>query len=344
MAVKRHNFASSDTVNIREHLADVISILVNVDHKAVEDKLLLTMETTELANLVEIAELSAKYNFDPTVYCCKTGQQIDYWSDDRIGQLIQTVGKIRAIEIMKIQSHNRVADHWLFTDGKALDQLSDNDPVGYFVYSLTKVLIEFQPFVEHLNTRNSQIAKDKITELKIIVYKQANKIPLIVLIRVNELMRRYLSIIQSRAAYKHLAFPETRMEYITDSVSSLEDFEQGMQKTLGNLIRYEYSRGKLKPNLTYQEVMDLKLSYKGWSNFRNQKKMASMTEIEHTMYLLKDFMQDLTPTMVQIKTPEVNQQPQNAFIHKGELKLKLSVKKEKPIKLSFANVLQRKVK
>lgn len=341
MKNRQASFVSHETINVHEHLADVISILINVDNKAVEDKLLLTMETTELTNLIETNEFLEKHNFDPIVYCCKTGQQIDYWSNDRIGQLIQTVGSNRAIEVIKIQSRNRIADQWLFTDGKALDKLSDNDPIGYFVYSLSKVLLEFQPFVEKLLTRESNIAKDKIIELKIIVYRQANKIPLIVIIRINELMRRYLSIIQSRAAYKHLAFPETRMEYVTHSISDLEAFEQGLQITLSNLIKYEFARGKLKPNLTYQEVMDLKLSYKGYSNFRHQKKMASMTEIEHTMYLLKDFMADMTPTMVGIKTPE-KEKPQNFFVHKGEFKLKIKEPKKELIKISFATALQRK--
>ncbi len=339
------------TFNARENLADIISLIVNVDQKALEDKLLLSLETSELSNLVDIAEISG--TFDPAVYCTKTGQQIDYWSDDRIGQLIQSVGKERAVEIIKIRSRNRIADNWLFTDGVALDKLCDNDPVGYFVYALTHVVIEFQPgignlhgeianpFQKHLTDKTDNEIKDKLSELKAIVYRQANKIPLLTITRVNELMRRYLSIIQSRAAYKHLAFVETRMEYITHTVSTLEEFEQGLQETLSNLIKYECSRGKLKQNLTYSDVMDLKLSYKGWSNFGQQKRLKGMTNIEATMYLLREFMPNMTPTMVEIKTPQ-KETPHTVFHHKGELTLNIVEPKKQPIKLSFAAVLKRR--
>ena len=325
--------------NARENLADIISLIVNVDQKALEDKLLLSLETSELTNLVDIAEISG--TFDPAVYCTKTGQQVDYWSDDRVGQLVQSVGKERAVEIIKIRSRNRIADNWLFTDGVALDKLCDNDPVGYFVYALTHVVIEFQPFVEHLGDKHSSEAVDKLCELKAIVYRQANKVPLLIITRINELMRRYLSIIQSRAAYKHLAFAETRMEYITHTISTLEEFEQGMQQTLSNLIKYECSRGKLKQNLTYSDVMDLKLSYKGWSNFGQQKRLKGMTNIEATMYLLREFMPNMTPTMVEIKTPQKDIQ-HTVFHHKGELTLNIQAPKKQPIKLSFATVLKRR--
>jgi len=132
------------------------------------------------------------------------------------------------------------------------------------------------------------------------------------------------------------------MQYITNSISTLEDFEQGLQISLSNLIKYEFKRGRLKTNLSYQEVMDLKLRYKGYSNFRNQKKLKGMSEIEYTLYLLKDFMAEMTPTMVQIKTPE-KQIPKNMFHHSGSLTLKIPAQQPKPIKISFATTLKRKV-
>ena len=161
--------------------------------------------------------------------------------------------------------------------------------------------------------------------------------------RLNELMRRYLSIIKSTAAYKYLAFVETRMEYVTDTIASLEDFEQGIQETLGNILRYEASRNRIRSNMTYQEVMDLKLRYQGHSNFRNQKRLKSMTEIEHVAHLLKDFMPDLSETQMQIKAgAEPEPLGVKLQIHTGELKLNIQEPKEQPLKLSFANILKRR--
>lgn len=343
MQSANRNFVSKEvTLTIRENLAEVISLLVNVDNKAIEDKLLLTIETNQLINFIEIEEIKKEIN--PIIYCSKTGQEIDYWTDEKISQLIQTIGKTRTIEIIKFKSKNQVSNSWIYSDGNALNKLSETDPVGYFVYAISKVLIEFQPFSETLTIKNSwnkEWAENERDKLLPIVYNSTNKIPLIIIIRINELMRRYLSLIQSKSAYKHLAFPETRMEYITSSITYLEEFERGLQITISNLIKYEFSRGHLKTNLSYQDVMDLKITYKGYSNFRRQKKLASMTEIEHTMYLLRDFLTDLSPVMVQIKTPEIKK-PDTMFVHKGEFKLNVTIPKKKPIKLSFANILTKK--
>ena len=337
------DFVSRETIfNTRENLAEVVSLLVNVDNKAVEDRLLLVLETEQITNFIEIEEI--KKEIDTIVYCIKTGQEVDYWTDDKIGRLLQTIGKKRAIEVIKIKSKNQVANNWLFTDHIALNKLSETDPVGYFVYSINAVLCEMQHFTEALNIKNSwnkQWAKNELYELLPIVYNQANKIPLIIIIRINELMRRYLSITQTRAAHKHLAFPETRMEYVTSSVSYIEEFEQGLQTTIANLIKYEVARGKLKRNLTYHDVLNLNLSYKGFSNFRLQKKLNSMTEIEYTMWLLRDFMSDMSPTSVEIRTPEIKK-PDTLFIHKGGFNLNINKPKKTPIKLSFATVLRRK--
>ncbi len=343
MQSANRNFVSRETtLNTRENISEVISLLVNIDTKAIEDKLLLSLETDQLTNFVEIEDIKEK--IDPVVSCSKTGQQVDYWTDGKIGQLLQTIGKEQTIKIIKLKSANQVANHWLFTDHMALTKLSETDPVGYFVFAINAVLREMQYHATALSIKNSwnkDEAKDELHKLLQIAYNQANKIPLIVIIRVNELMRRYLSITQTRAAQKHLAFKETRIEYVTCSVSHIEEFEQGLQTTIANLIRFEVTRGKLKRNLSYQDVLDLKLSYKGFSNFRLQKKLKGMTEIEHTMYLLRDFMTDMSPTMVQIKTPEIKK-PDTSFVHKGGFDLKIGTPKKKPIKLSFATVLVRK--
>lgn len=337
------DFVSRETVfNTRENLAEIVSLLVNVDNKAVEDRLLLVLETEQITNFIEIEEIKNEIN--PVVSCTKTGQQVDYWTDDKISRLLQTVGKKRTIEIIKIKSKNQVANNWLFTDHIALTKLSETDPVGYFVYAISAVLSEMQHYTEALtikNAWNKEWAKNEFHQLLPIVYNQANKIPLIIIIRINELMRRYLSITQTRAADKHIAFPETRLEYVTSSVSYIEEFEQGLQETIANLIKYEIARGKLKRNLTYADVLNLNLSYKGFSNFRLQKKLKSMTEIEHTMWLLRDFMSDMSPTSIEIKTPEIKK-PNTLFIHKGRFNLTINKPKKEPIKLSFATVLRRK--
>lgn len=331
-----------NTDNVQKNLSEIISAIVNVDKEAVEDRLTQLSETEDLILLLENEELLD--NIDKVVYCIKTGQEISKWNAENVSYLVQTLGKERALEVIKIKSHNQVISHWIFTDDKALEKLSDNDPVGYCVYAMATVLIPFDPMTQLIGTIREEEARKQLLEERIVAFKQLNKIPLSNIIRLNELMRRFLSITQSKAAYKHIAIPELRMIIATQSISYLEDFEQGLQETIANLIRDEFKRGRLKSNLTYQEVMDLSSLFKGHANFRNQKRLKSMTETEHVAFLLKDFMPNMTPVQVQIKSGnEPGPIGVKLKIHKGDLTLNIQEPEKKPIKLSFAQILKRRV-
>lgn len=329
------------TLNTRDNLSEVISLIVNIDDKAIDERLTVISDNQDFSNNLDAAAIIDVIDYN--VYCSKTGQVISRWTEQEISLLIGQVGKKRAQQIINIKSVNQIAPQWLFTDDIALNKLAESDPIGYFVHALTAVLIEFQSFAQEFQSRDSTEARLKMTALKAVVYRQASLLPLNAIVRVNELMRRYLSIIQSTAAYKFLAFVDTRMEYIAHSIPDLEQFEQGIQETIGNILQFETKRNRIKATLTYQEVMDLKLRYKGHSNFRNQKKLNSMTETEHVAYLLKDFMTDLTPTQLQIKA---GKEPEKSGVelktHTGELTLKIKEPEEKPLKLSFAAILKRR--
>lgn len=335
---------SYNLTNTNSNLAEVIAMIVNVDEQAVDDKLTRLNETHQLINMLDCEEIDQE--IDCNVYCNKTGQLLRTWDEADISYLVQTVGKKRAKEVIKIKSKNQIADQWLFTDGEALEQLSDNDPVGYFVYAMNKVLVSFDPVVQLIGQPREAEAFEKLHENRIVTYKHAAEMPLNLLIRVNEIMRRFLSITQSKAAYNHLAIPQTDMKLASETVSTIEEFEQGVQETIANLIRYEFKRGRLKNNLTYQEVMDLKLHYKGHSNFRNQKKLKVMTETEHVAFLLEDFMPNLTPFQVQMKAGSAPEMQSGVKLktHTGELQLNLTeTKVEKTgIKLTFAQLLKKR--
>ncbi len=333
--------SSQNELNVNSHIAEIISLVVNVENKAIEDTLLQYQETDGLIKLLENEEVTAEIN--PEVYCKKTGQVVKTWSDQEISYLVQTIGKVRAKEIIKIKSRNQVALHWIFTDDNALENLSNNDPIGYFIYAASALVMPFSPFMQLIGTEQEQHAHDMTTALKARAFNQLSNMPMVDIIRVNELMRRFLSITQSVTAHKHWAIAEIELNTITSSIARLEEFEQGLQETLGNLIRAEVKRGKLKSNMSYQEVMDLQLHYHGHSNFRNQKRLKSMTETEHVAFLLKDFMPDLTPVQVQIKA---GNEPEPSGVkletHKGEMNLQIQPPKEMPLKLSFAQILKRR--
>ncbi len=334
--MQSHNF-----VNIRENLAEVISLVVNVDPEAVEDKLTQLYETENLILLLENEEVINE--IDLNIYCEKTGHLIGSWDESSVSYLVQTIGKERAKEVIKIKSRNQIHATWLFTDDKALTKLADTDPVGYFIYSIATILNPLNPLSQLYGTFKENDARAELYRIRAVSHENAAKLPLNAIIRINELMRRFLSITQTVTAYKHLAIPELQLTIVTSSLSKLEEFEQGLQETLANLIRDEQRRGRLRQNVTYQEVLDLKLHYKGHSNFRNQRRLKSMTETEHMALLLKDFMPDATPLQVQMRA---GKEPEPAGVelktHSGELNLNIQEPKKKAINLSFAQILKRR--
>lgn len=335
--------AKKNLRNIEFNLSEIISQIINIDNKAVEDKLLQTQETNKLITSLDIEKVLDKIYRN--VYCTKTGQPISYWSDDYIIDLIKTIGVSRTIQTIQIKSLNQVAAHWLFTDDNALENLADNDPVGYFVYAANAILVPFDPVIQLIGTEREAEARQQLYEDKITAFRQMTNIPMVTIIRINELMRRYLSITKSQAAYNHNALVEKDITIITNSLSYIEEFEQGLQNTLANLIRFEFKRGRLKSNLTYADVCDLKLHYQGYSNFRNQRRLKSMTEVEHIAFLMRDFLPDKTPLQVQFTAGVEKDTKRGVKIetHSGELTLNIKTPKTPPIKLSFSQILKKKV-
>lgn len=332
---------SHDELSVSKHLSEIISLVVNVEDKAVEDKLLQFEDTEQLIKLLENEEVFNE--IDKEIYCQKTGQLVKTWDIEEVSSLVQSIGKSRAKDIININSKNNIAPHWIFTDHTALEQLANTDPIGYFIYTASIILLPFNEATQYFETDlKDQVIAD-LTELKSRGYNQASKLPLVDIIRVSELMRRFLSITKSQTAHMHWPKKPEQIGVVTYSLANLIEFEIAIQITLENLIRSEVKRGRLKSNMSYQEVMDLKLHYHGYANFRNQKKLKSMTETEHVAYLLKDFMPDETPFQVEIKLgPEPEPSGVKLETHTGELTLNIQEPKEKPIKLSFSQILKRR--
>ncbi len=330
---------SQNPLSVSNHLAEIISLVVNVEDKAVEDKLLQFEDTEQLIKLLENEEVFEE--IDKDIYCLKTGQLVKTWDIEEVSNLVQSIGKVRAKQVIKIKSKNLVSPRWIFTDDKALEQLSDTDPMGYFVFAASAIVLPFSAAAQYFGTDLENQVIEDLTEVKSNGYFQASKLPLVDIIRLNELMRRFLSITQSQTAYKHWPKQPEQIGVITYSLKNLIAFEQSIKETLTNLIRAEVKRGRLKSNMSYQEVMDLKLHYHGYSNFRNQNKLKSMTETEQVAFLLKDFMPDDTPFQVGLKA---GFEPTGVKMetHTGKLELQIQEPKEQSIKLSFAQVLKRR--
>ena len=85
-------------IDVNENLAEIISLITIVDTDALNESIDKITDKAHLTQLIEIAAL--KDDIEQTVYCDKTGQPIDYWSDNTLTKLISCVGHIKAKEII----------------------------------------------------------------------------------------------------------------------------------------------------------------------------------------------------------------------------------------------------
>lgn len=274
-------------------IEDILDQLTIVHSQAVEDKL---KKFEFLNNINEI--LDAKEivdNLGDTIYCEKSGQIIKQFSLQEINQIIQACGKERATEALANALRPQVCPHWLYTDPIALDKLSTIDPIGYFVYAASRVLIG-AAFSPEMSTITKNIIRIKEAQIKYQIRCQVEKLPIEKVIETNELMRQYLTITKSTNVIRFLGFEgfairESNVDpyAIASNLQTLKTFQRNLRRTLHNIIRYEQKKGNLKRHVTYDEIINLKLRYEGHANFAGQKKLKQLSQTEHYEMLLHNF-------------------------------------------------------
>ena len=70
--------------------------------------------------------------------CKKSGKLLREIPEDEIANLIYDIGLERAIVVLSKKAISHVSNRWVYTDGKGLTRLAVIDPVGYYIFCLTK--------------------------------------------------------------------------------------------------------------------------------------------------------------------------------------------------------------
>ena len=276
---------------IKEHLAEVVDLLSTMDDDAVTGQLIRIDELARFNTMVQLAELQNELGDAISIYCSKTGQFIRQWEDQTLIKMSQIHGNEKTSYLLKRISNNHVATHWIYTDGNALEQLALNDPCGYFVYSASLILAPFQKSLENVfdnHQLNPEFLNNKRT-----CYNHISNAPLELVIQANEMLRRYLSLAQSLKVVRLIAFTKVELNEIAIDESTLTKFIAETKQTIINILNQAAKEGKIKPELSYSDVVQLNLAYGGHSNFRQQRKPKAYTDLERVMNDLDEFMPEV---------------------------------------------------
>jgi hypothetical protein len=333
------------------HLEEILEQITNIEDVAIADTVAIAQQTEDFVASVDAIDLPQnELLLNPR--CSKTGQPLQPISIQAFKQLHEICGKERAISVLQKRLIGAVAPHWVYTDDTALTQLAKYDPRGYCVYAINSI-VKF-PTVLHMRAQRKseeEIALATITA-KAAFWDYLQTEPLDLIIKINEMARRYLSVVQTQMAYHIVKFERQTLAEVTNNLAAFHD---EIKNNLIAVIRYEYKAGRIRSNLTYDDVVNLRLRFGGHSNFRAQNKLKKMSDTEFVLEQLKEFLPNETAAQISIRhRPRdefANEQQKVGYVKASmeTTKITLNVaqqpqqapeQKQKPaLKLTFAQLL-----
>jgi len=339
--------AAKRDYNMQSNFAEIVDLITTVEQVAVNERI--EAGTLRQINSEDVRFWNLKED-DFNIYCDKTGNKINDISSDAIIQMLSTHSDTRVNELITNAKRNCVDPNWLFTDSKSLESLSETDPIGYFVFAASAVLRCYQPYWQGKETTDP-VANDKWREDKASLNNALHYLdiyPSSDIVEINELMRRYLTITQTLSAINRVKFTLTSLPTLH---SHLAQFKQELIASIEAIIEYEYREAKIKTHLSYADIVSLNLRYKGYANFRGQKSLKGMSEMDQILAVIEQhtpqmnsIQQLVAVSKVEIEL-EVQQQATKSIKHEGgPISFNIPTTKAPTIKLSVAQMLQQKVK
>lgn len=349
--------ATKAEYNIQKNFDEIVGLITNIPDDTIDLKLH-KIEQRNISEEVDFWEFLDTYS-ELNVYCDKTGNMLETIEDKKIKLLLRTHDISRVKFLLDNYKRNRVDPNWIFTDNTALNALCESDPIGYFVYAASQILRCYQPQFQqqtdktkHDPAANDKWRADKAACNKILRdnYGPNSQIQPTELIEVNELMRRYLSLMQTLSAINQVKFSETCRK-LPQLPNNLAQFKTEIIASIESVIHYAYRLNNVKTTLTYDDINRLNLRFQGHSNFRRQNTLKGMTDIDAIMMIveqhtpqMKSLQRKIAMNQFEDRVKEL-QQKQPAIKHKGgAINLIPAPKKAAPFELSFAQLLGQKRK
>ncbi len=272
-----NNRQESDLTNIFEKLE-------HISDKAIQQRVD-SAEAEKLNDFIYLSQVEEYIN----IYCNKTGQIIREFTQDELIKLVKIHGKDRAKSFLARQSITYIAPQWIYTDTDALNNLSKFDPIGYFVYAVFLTLPQTRlPAKGSKSFDRTSFRLDSLKQ-RIALYQQAETFNTHDLIKTNEYLRRYLSIIDTLKARKIVTFPVDTPSTFLKNANDLNDFNNCLNKNIREVIKYEYFHGGIQ-TITYDTALSIKTNYAGMAAFRSQKRLIAMTAVDEILLDMKDLL------------------------------------------------------
>lgn len=309
--------------NLRIHDKQTkLSRILSVSPIAIADTLAQSAHSRMLADLIDVTELAATGFTDK--HCSKSGQFIESFTHRQLVELVNIHGLQRAATILEYNACSYVSPAWLFTDPQALSQLSRHDPIGYFCYSAGLILspatyratatapqytLESQATYEPIDKADAAdmaqtgngLTTPQLARIRLMHRITANRqlqtgvISDERIIEVNELMRRYLSLIGGNSMRWNRQLAGMTLPQITANVPAFNLFVSALSRTIGEVVAAITSRHKHQTtpdHVTYQDILEVKRKCGGMSNMMQQRAVRAASKSDAIMYDLREFIVD----------------------------------------------------
>lgn len=282
------------TYDLKTNMQDFLDEITTISDKLVNDQIYRFNKENELAVAVDMLTLEDELDISLVKYCSKTGQPIGEYSVKEFEMMQRVLPNDKIKFYMERKSIEHVASYWIFTDGDSLKKLCEIDPYGYFVYAVCSIFGTYQRFLKKQKSTDDihWYGKRRWLDKKIEVYSNIKTERIDLIVECNELMRRYLTLVQSSRALHLLKWSYTDIVEVTSHTARIQNLISDIRKNIGRVVKHEYREKRIKQHLTYADVVSVKDIYQGHSNFRLQRKPKEMSDVEMIMHELEAFMPD----------------------------------------------------
>lgn len=267
-------------------LMETLSAIARVEKEDIATRLLEHEQLIDFSNILDASQE------DLTIYCTKTGQPITSYSATQYCHLVRIHGRERARKVFQMQALHRVIDHWLYTDDKALEILSKTDPHGYFVYSAAFILMPLQRQIKrNLRSKDAKLTEELYElEQRKSCWNNIQSVPISRIIEANEMMRRYLSIFRTEKCWSKTVFKFEPVELadIGSAKKPISVWIANIKDSMLRILADEIKRGRINPNPSYADIVNLKIHYEGYTAFRRQKHLGNISELDEVLIHLGD--------------------------------------------------------
>jgi hypothetical protein len=276
-----------------DEITDKIADVAEIDVSLAEERYSAAQEFLTMVKAASIPEGNERF----TITCAKSGAFIRNVTLEEFAILEKIHGSNHAIELLELRCNTHISGHWLQTDGATLEKLSEHDPFGYFIYAADKVLRATQDiFINYHQIKDTpqQMALEyKWHRKKHIAWKAIQKQPIAKVIKANELMRRYLSIVDTAYA-RHIVKFETN-NIIDIAEFQLPNFINDLQSNLRAILQWAWKNNRIRRDLTIDDIIKLKNIFKGHSNFAQQRRVANQPILERILDELQPLFEQQIP-------------------------------------------------